>query len=602
MQGSSTSTTTGPFHATWPARWLAALVLCVAASAAQAWPVYWVGTDGNCSHSTLQVALATAAADGSDTDTIFLTNEISYSHVQVVIDNKTMNLIGGYQSCGGPVDSNPTTITAASGHSVIEITGNSSVYLNELVLAGANLDGSHNGGGIHFGGVGSLSLNHVSVTSNTSGYGGGIGMSPSGPSTLDLVASVVNLNTASVEGGGIRIEGQTTLTTDAATFITFNAASGYGGGIEVIGPATASIRSSVNNNSAANGGGIVAFGRFGDPAIVKLYSLDGTSLPFLYANHASSNGGGIYLKSSATGAVAALCAADFGMQSNTASDGAAIYADTNSGYGADVSFNSFARCGQPADAVHCAAGVTCNEIDDNVSQNANGNATGGATIQIGSGGGFGGTRFAMRRNTGGSMIQFAADAGTTSTADNEVVLYDCLLADNAASASPGHVVDAHGGHANTALAMTNCTIADNALSSSSAIHADVAYASLGDSIVFQPATQRVFDSSNPPQTLSTQNVLSAEVASLGNGAGNLQGAPTFVDFGNGDYHLQRNSLGVDYAQALSGSDLDGNPRAVDLADIANVFGPVDLGAYEIQTQLTGCQRADTIFCNGFELP
>jgi hypothetical protein len=34
-----------------------------------------------------------------------------------------------------------------------------------------------------------------------------------------------------------------------------------------------------------------------------------------------------------------------------------------------------------------------------------------------------------------------------------------------------------------------------------------------------------------------------------------------------------------------------------LTDVPNTFGPLDLGAYEIQL---GCARADTVFCNGFD--
>jgi hypothetical protein len=81
----------------------------------------------------------------------------------------------------------------------------------------------------------------------------------------------------------------------------------------------------------------------------------------------------------------------------------------------------------------------------------------------------------------------------------------------------------------------------------------------------------------------------------------MEGAPTFVDAANGDYHLQLNSLGVDFAPTGTGIDLDGRTRTVDLPGVPNTIGPLDLGAYEIQVDtVLGCANADTIFCDGFD--
>jgi hypothetical protein len=37
---------------------------------------------------------------------------------------------------------------------------------------------------------------------------------------------------------------------------------------------------------------------------------------------------------------------------------------------------------------------------------------------------------------------------------------------------------------------------------------------------------------------------------------------------------------------------------VDLSDVPNLAGPMDIGAYEIQSD--ACSASDTIFCTGFE--
>jgi hypothetical protein len=593
-------------------RTLAALCLVALASGASANPVFWVGTDGNCNESSLQQALTDAANAPDQLSTIFITREIEpYDQVQIKVDGKDLNLIGGYPSCGADADGIWSTITAADGHSGIEIEGASNVYLSDITLTGADLDGDHSGGGIYYGGHGNLVLVGVAVTGNRAGYGGGIAVSPDGATNVSLFGSIVNLNTGSVEGGGIRIEGPTTLLTDSNTYVTTNDASGAdgnhsgnGGGILVIGPATATVHGSINNNTANYGGGVAVFGHDNDGATVQIYATDPNNPPYLYHNIARATGGGMFLKSSENnGAVAKVCANDFVAQLNQAQNGSAFYADLNVSRGSVVALNTFANCSdEPGDAVRCTPGVTCNEVSDNVSADVDGNATDGATVLIQTAGELDSYRTAYRRNTGGSVLQFFADSLGTGTA-NQVSVYDSLFADNVLTTGPGQLIVASGGVDLTALTLTNVTIANNNLSASSIIHADVGSASLYDSIVSQPSAEAVFDPNGLTGTLNTMNVLSAEVASLGSGAGIVQGVPTFVDVINQNYHLQRSSLGVDFAEGLGGSDLDGNPRVVDLDDIPNGSGPMDLGAYEIQDQLpppTSCVVADTVFCNGFE--
>ena len=70
--------------------------------------------------------------------------------------------------------------------------------------------------------------------------------------------------------------------------------------------------------------------------------------------------------------------------------------------------------------------------------------------------------------------------------------------------------------------------------------------------------------------------------------------------------LCQSILGIDSAVIETGSggtqlDLDRKPRVVDLQSIPDNFGPMDLGAYELQSAFA-CGAGDTIFCNGFEPP
>ena len=59
--------------------------------------------------------------------------------------------------------------------------------------------------------------------------------------------------------------------------------------------------------------------------------------------------------------------------------------------------------------------------------------------------------------------------------------------------------------------------------------------------------------------------------------------------------LAPQSLGIDYAPAGGGVDLDGNPRDLDTQGIPNINGPRDLGAFEVQAA-----SIDRIFAHGFD--
>ncbi len=574
-------------------RWLLAAALVCVAPHVFAFNVFAVGGDAACNFHDIQQAINASTA--SDGNTIFVARNYTYSNQGLVINDRKVNILGGYATCSGTTVGASTQITGSS-QSVIAIGGNSVVYLANLDISGAAIDGNHKGGGVYFGGSGSLEIVSSWIHGNRAGYGAGIDMSPSGSATLTLLSSLISANTASGQGGGIRLEGQSFLTADSNTYITGNVATGhddvgFGGGIELVGPAYGKISANVNNNTATYGGGVAALASNSDPVTVHLYSTS-ANVAALYGNHATSTGGGIYLKPSGEGAIAKLCANDFVIDANTAQNGAAIYADTNGGHGARAYLNS-PDCTPPLDAVPCATGPLCNEIADNVASQV-----GSAVVLIQSNGDLYANRFAARRNQGGRLIELIADTQVTAA-----FLQDCLLADNILTSN---LLWSTGGSSDTYLYMSTCTITHNQLGSSdSVINTTVANLGVIASIIDQPSHQSLVSTS----TAYTQYVLTNDTSSFVGGAGIEQGAPTFVDVANGDYHQQRTSLGVDYAPVLLGNnlgvDLDGHPRTLDLTDVPNQFGPTDLGAYEIQTQPTGpgpCSAADTIFCNGFELP
>lgn len=579
---------------------------------ALAFPVYHVGGDAACDFSDIQTAInAAAAANGSDEYSMFIAQNRTYSNQHIVITGQHVNLLGGVADCSENPGTGQTVISGTSGHSVFEIRGDSQVYMGGLEITGGSLDSSHSGGGIYFSGSGSLTLAESWVFNNRAGYGGGIDVSPSGPTTLNLMTgTVVSANTALVSGGGIRIEGETTLNSTsgpghAGIYIAQNAAlgqgsTGYGGGVEVLGPAVANISSVVDLNSAPYGGGIAAIATDNGDVTINLFTTDPAAPVMLYGNTASHTGGGIYLKPSASLSdgyfSVELCANDYAMQANVAANGAAIYGDTAFVTGVGVGTSSYVylnTCSRPAGAVRCAAGTLCNQIIDNVSADSGGHPTNGAAVLIQSGGRVIADRLAARRNRGGSLFQLLADA-----IYGEVQLHNCLLADNVET---GDLLHASGGARWTYLRLDSCTLANNQLGSSAAIFAQTNFAELTNSIVYQPGQQAI-DFRGPSGDLTAHYVLANDTSTLAGGIGIIAGTPSFVDAAHEDYHLVRDSPGVDYAPASGRAhDLDLNPRAIDLADVPNLFGPMDLGAYELQDGgVASCVIADTIFCTGFD--
>jgi hypothetical protein len=573
--------------------------IACAAPAAFAFNVYTVGIGDGCQFSDIQAAVD-AAAQNPGEDYIFIqgTPSMRWGEQHVVITDQDVDIVGGFAAC---TDNEPTpgyqaTLQGESGHSVIEIEGASNVFIENLELFGASMDASHQGGGIYYGGAGTLTLDGTWVHNNETGYGGGVAMNASAPSTLVLQSSTVSANTATVEGGGIRLDGSSVLYVDSASYIAENAApNGSGGGIKLAAPAAAYVSGTVDLNTAQYGGGIAAYSVDGLPVVVTLYASNAAQPVSIYGNTAAALGGGVYIKPSQS-ATAVLCAQDFSIDANSATDGAAIDADTNNGTGALVLVNqSCPIAASPFPAVACTTGPFCNEIADNT----------GTTIRIEQGGAIHANRFAARRNHGVIVVSIDSSEGTSNGLISSQ-LHDCLLADNVETAD---VVDVYPAEtegvpgANTQLIIDSCTIVNNTVNAPLYDSIDVVanFAELTNSIVYDPGAQVIYFDGAAGDLTAQYDVVN-NASTLPSGAGITQGVPSFVDVSNQDYHLTRSSLGVDYAPASDAIaiDLDGGPRSVDLVDMPNVYGPMDVGAYEIATQADRCSAADTIFCDGFE--
>jgi len=175
-------------------------------------------------------------------------------------------------------------------------------------------------------------------------------------------------------------------------------------------------------------------------------------------------------------------------------------------------------------------------------------------------------------------------------------LSNCLLADNVLTQE----LLAQTGGAGAFLSVDSCTIAGNQIGAPYTLLAPGGF-NMHNSIIDQPGRATV----DPAQTDSARitHVLSNDRSTLPDSAYIDEGEPTFVDAAHGDYHLRLASLGVDAApvETYPGApkaDLDRRPRVYDQPAVSNYFGPMDLGAYELQPS---CAHADTVYCDGFEI-
>jgi len=598
---------------------LIAIAALAFASRAAAFVVYKVGGDADCPYSSIQDAIDAAAANPG-TDYVWIAMNKTYSGQQVVITDQDVLVEGGFTDCDDiDIDTAQTNVSGAGngGGAVFSVRGTSNVYFSNLFITGASRDGDASGGGIDFDGVGSLDIHESTIGLNSAGYGGGMNIKGDG-GHVDVVVEndmIILNNTAYTSGGGIRIEGDTTLhALQPRTLIEGNhALGGYGGGIEVLGPADAEIGSPgygtlpvIYFNDAQYGGGIAVLAPNEDnfDAHASFFTTDAANAVQISSNSASIRGGAIYLKPftqhiPANVGLAGICISDFRVNDNIAPEGAAIYADFDSdvsgrNIGSDVSINEGDECNAATlGAVPCAPDIPCNEISQNIAEDGNSAPTDGAVILVDSTSSLNGNRFSLRNNTAAYGINLV---GANDDGYGNGGIANCLFADNHLQ----HEVIGLRRTESTTFAVGRCTLANNTIDNGYALYANEnATFSFANSIVDMPGVQTL-DYAGESGNLNLGYILSNDVSTLAVDTA-IEGEPTFVDAANGDYHLQPLSLGVDFAPGVGGTDLDRRTRTVDLPEVLNTYGALDLGAYEIQIEkVLGCANADTIYCDGFD--
>jgi hypothetical protein len=598
-------------------------------------PTFYVGGDNQCDYATIQAAISAVSTTATCAPNIVITSEIAWTAQHLSINNRSLNLIGSSSGCGvggttgisavGDVPDQaipgPKVTISGAGQtsaSVISITGNSNVTLKFLQISGGNRAGF--GGGIFFGGAGSLTLDTSTISANQASYGGGIAMAPGGSATLTLLAnSVVKNNVATVSGGGMLLEGDThlILVADQTQILSNTANNGYGGGLYIVGPAHADIGSPgdhyqstdnagvIANNSAAYGGGIAALAgsaASNQDAVVYLFTTNSQRPVNIQANMASVNGGAIYLKpyqSMSINSVAKVCAFNFRIDGNSAPEGAAIYLDSFSAAGrtdvggiANLNTSYVAGCSDVEiagfGAVGCAVNAPCNALSGNVSQDTNFNLTNNAIIFAASGSEAFGSHISLLQNQGGYIIHSVNTGGI-------IELQYSLIADN--QVTQQLILGAR-----ATFEFDNSTVANNSISADHVFKmTDNSYLTLLRSIIYQPGKPTLDRSSNSGNNINY--TLSNDITTLNIHPGTVvSGDPLFVDPAHGNYRLRayRQNGNISASPAIdfvagdyAGDDLDGNPVDQAVPLLGRTATPHDLGAYEAQPIL------DRVFGDSF---
>ena len=410
------------------------------------------------------------------------------------------------------------------------------------------------------------------------------------------------------------------------TFVAYNTAqNGNGGGVAIIGPARADIGSPgygglgvIYGNEAIRGGGIsVTAGTSGTGinAYLRLFSTSATEPVRISSNAAHGIGGGIYLQPYVSSAVnndrsyADMCGTNFRIDANLAQEGVAIYSDEENSFGNSVGGGVYLNstgCGPESaaslGAVACARGIECNTIDGNTAYKVDtGEATAGSILLMQDNADLAIDRLVMRGNTGAHMIRLI---GTRDTSIRNMLMvenYARSIGANPSSLASSLIFQQQDSLGlNYPLTIDSATIANNQVDGSYVIDEQVGL-NLRNSIV-DVADTATLHYTGGGGSLDVGYVLIDDADSVPLDSTIMVGLPTFVDSAHGDYRLLYKSggigavqsAGLDFAPSVAGDDRDVRimPHDQPLGGIADVFGPRDLGAIEMQP------ITDRIFANG----
>jgi len=582
--------------------WLPGLAFTATATAA----VYTVGpagTPGNCTHTTIQAALNAAAVNPGPDDIRIANNQVWTSQA-LTINNHSVSLTGGFANCHPLAPTGQTRLSGAGGAGapVLAITnhatGSHQVVLSRLEIVDGDAingaEGDTDGGGVRWRGPGVLRLERTRIADNRAGFGGGglylDSQTSSFPLTLIIGAQVQIEDNQANSGGGIYLRNADLLLSGPDTTIRRNSA-GFGGGISVFAegrPQVLDIASGgfgsdgvIAANSSTNfGGGLNVSGT----VELRLYTSDPLR-PLRLERNSARYGGAIH----------ASHGVRIGLWEAIVSDniatvaGAALVLD-----GATLNAYRLPTAGvtPPPAAVACAASQICNRWQDNVARNTSNEPIGGAIARMGGSASAASATSELRMasavirgNLGSSLFTDFCQPGMPAC-NMSLYLTGSELVDN-----PAARFSAFG--YGTGAYLDLCTVAGFSESPSPLFGMNNGVLSLSRSIVWQPGRALL----DMPDVLNASFLLLHDTTGFPPDPHIRSGDPRFVYAAAGNWQLAADSPALDSAPEADAPvhDLARAARVVDLPQVTNLAGPLDLGAWERQL-------ADRIFANGFEPP
>ncbi len=562
-----------------------------------------VGGGGSCDTNAIQNAL-----DANVEEIRVASDQVYFENI--VIDNQSVMLRGGFADCDDANINNQTTlysqINGGGIDTVIKVQGNSqqnTVVLENLdIRNGFSVTGN---GGVRVSQNPSYSgsvyiVDSIVQFNSTNGRGAGIGF-VSFTDDIDLVISntqVVNNTSASGVGGGLNCFGsRASVVLAGDTQINFNSAeigvsfpNGNGGGMALESGCDVSIHAGVNieNNKAERAGGGIHIS--GDANVVILgreYCNDGVCVGVdgqaveVSNNRAGfpaldNDGGGIFLAGT-TGAQTSLLQAygSLHLRDNQARLGAGIYVD-----GANILLS-----GSVQD--YCVNSMRCILFSGNKTSSDNG--TGGAIYSKDSVININHAFFEDNRADTATAI-YTTGQDTVTRIENSVFTHNGN--DGVGGFNDLYVLRAFSG---ARFDIAYSTFADNHANTIFGINNSSNTLNLSSSIVHDPSSGDVLVNNNA--NIQINCVMAHEVSSI---SGNLLSLnnPDFVDRSNRDFHLSASSPAIDYCNELGMTifalrDIDFESRGFDDPNVVNNFinSFYDIGVDEFR---------DLIFANGFE--
>ena len=531
--------------------------------------VFRVGIGAGCTHATLADAVAAAAANGPDEDSIYIASPAVALSGLIDVDNQSLLIFGGFASCTAATATGRTTITGGGTNDAFWAR-NASAEIRSFALSRITVDMS---GGLRrplrIDGLESVVLVDTHLFYGTALDGGNVWMN--GAAMLQLYGgSKISLGFASGgDGGGIHCAAGGTVVLADGSSIFDNLATAAGGGIYANACILSIEGTELSGNQANEGGGIFAIND-SDVTLQGIRPSATTHLARLTANSATQSGGGIALWGSHAGVHNARIAGN--------SAGGA-------GGGAMVASGSLFFMSPVYDT--CSDSRECSVVEGNSAAYGGGlTVTGASTANIRE------TRLSGNFTTGGG------EGSVAGVANSSMYFEAAELSANHPPTAPADDRSRIDVTYSGTVFMDSVTVYESTVAPGVGVfHAEPTGPNPGYLLIRRSIIQAARSFSTGSRADTIDCVIAREIASFPIAGTRVtqvvDPAEIFVDPAAQNLHISRFSPAEDYCTGPGGAirDLDQQVFGYQDGVFPDLFGPYDIGADEWRPE---------IFADGFE--